>query len=111
MGGQIPNNLAQKLKRDGVKILGTSVENIDRAESRDKFSALCDTLGIDQPLWKAFHTVSEAEIFSDKVGYPCSCAQLRALGRGHERGPQSRGSGGVLGQGGQNFDRGARGHQ
>ncbi|MBI5421764.1 carbamoyl-phosphate synthase (glutamine-hydrolyzing) large subunit [Candidatus Peregrinibacteria bacterium] len=70
MGGQIPNNLAQKLKRDGVKILGTSVENIDRAESRDKFSALCDTLGIDQPLWKAFHTVAEAEAFSEKVGYP-----------------------------------------
>ncbi len=70
MGGQIPNNLAKKLKRDGVRILGTSVESIDTAESRDKFSALCDKLGIDQPLWKAFHTITEAEAFADKVGYP-----------------------------------------
>jgi len=52
MGGQIPNNLAMKLHRAGVKILGTSPESIDRAEDRHKFSRLCDSLAIDQPLWK-----------------------------------------------------------
>lgn len=70
MGGQIPNNLAKKLHRDGVKILGTPVKSIDTAESRDKFSALCDTLGIDQPKWKSFLSVAEAEAFAQKVGYP-----------------------------------------
>jgi carbamoyl-phosphate synthase large subunit len=53
MGGQIPNNLALQLHRAGVKVLGTSPENIDRAEDRRKFSALLDDLGIDQPQW--FH--------------------------------------------------------
>lgn len=70
MGGQIPNNLAVKLDREGVKIMGTSVENIDRAESRDKFSALLDELGVDQPLWKAFSNIDDAYKFAEKVGYP-----------------------------------------
>ena len=51
MGGQTPNNLALKLHQAGVKILGTAPSSIDRAEDRQKFSALCDRLGIDQPLW------------------------------------------------------------
>ena len=70
MGGQIPNNLANKLDDYKVKILGTSVKNIDRAESRDKFSALLDDLKVDQPLWKAFTKIEDAYKFSDKVGYP-----------------------------------------
>jgi len=70
MGGQIPNNLALKLDREGIRIMGTSVENIDRAESRDKFSALLDELGVDQPLWKAFTKISDAYKFAEKVGYP-----------------------------------------
>lgn len=70
MGGQIPNNLAVKLDKAGVKIMGTSVKNIDRAESRDKFSALLDDLGVDQPLWKAFTKIADAYKFADKVGYP-----------------------------------------
>jgi carbamoyl-phosphate synthase large subunit len=70
MGGQIPNNLATKLDAYNVKIMGTSVESIDRAESRDKFSALLDELGVDQPLWKAFTDIQEAYKFSEKVGYP-----------------------------------------
>ena len=52
MGGQIPNNLAMKLYRQGVPVLGTSPVNIDRAENRDKFSAMLDKLGIDQPAWR-----------------------------------------------------------
>lgn len=70
MGGQIPNNLAVKLDREGVRVMGTSVENIDRAESRDKFSTLLDELGVDQPLWKAFSNIADAYKFAEKVGYP-----------------------------------------
>ncbi len=70
MGGQIPNNLALRLAETGVKVMGTSVKDIDRAESRDKFSALLDKLGVDQPEWKAFTKVEDAFRFSDKVGYP-----------------------------------------
>jgi len=70
MGGQIPNNLALKLERAEIKIMGTNVKNIDRAESRDKFSALLDALKVDQPLWKAFTKIEDAYRFAEKVGYP-----------------------------------------
>lgn len=70
MGGQIPNNLALKLDKAGVKIMGTTVKDIDRAESRDKFSALLDELKIDQPLWRAFTKIPDAYKFAEKVGYP-----------------------------------------
>lgn len=70
MGGQIPNNLALKLEKAGVKIMGTSVKNIDRAESRDKFGELLDTLGVDQPEWRAFTKIEEAYRFAEQVGYP-----------------------------------------
>jgi len=70
MGGQIPNNLAVKLYDAGAVILGTSPSNIDRAEDRNKFSALLDTLGVDQPEWKDLTTVAEALVFAEKVGYP-----------------------------------------
>ncbi len=70
MGGQVPNNLALKLNREGVKILGTSPENIDRAENRHKFSSLMDELHIDQPVWEEVISVEEALAFAQKVGYP-----------------------------------------
>jgi carbamoyl-phosphate synthase large subunit len=70
MGGQIPNNLAMKLDRQKVKILGTSALNIDRAEDRHKFSKLCDSLDIDQPSWIEAKTIEEAEKFANKVSYP-----------------------------------------
>lgn len=70
MGGQIPNNLAVKLEKADIKIMGTNVVHIDRAESRDKFSALLDSLGVDQPLWKAFTKIEDAYKFAEKVGYP-----------------------------------------
>lgn len=69
-GGQIPNNLAPKLGEAKIPLLGTSAKNIDRAENRHKFSELCDALKIDQPEWKEFATLIEAEDFSEKVGYP-----------------------------------------
>lgn len=70
MGGQIPNSLALKLSRAGIPILGTTPENIDRAEDRHKFSSLLDTLEIDQPEWKEFSSFTEAQKFSKAVGYP-----------------------------------------
>ncbi|MBQ2878281.1 MAG: carbamoyl-phosphate synthase (glutamine-hydrolyzing) large subunit [Bacteroidaceae bacterium] len=70
VGGQIPNNLAMKLHRQSVPILGTSPLSIDRAENRHKFSAMLDQLGIDQPAWKELTSLEEMEAFVDKVGYP-----------------------------------------
>ena len=70
MGGQVPNNLAVKFQRHGLKILGTSAENIDRAEDRHKFSSLLDVLEIDQPEWKELLTLKEAKKFANEVQYP-----------------------------------------
>ncbi|CDN32460.1 Carbamoyl-phosphate synthase large chain [Mucinivorans hirudinis] len=70
VGGQIPNNLATKLDRAGVRLLGTSAENIDRAEDRHKFSTMCDTLSIDQPRWKELTEMDAIYKFADEVGFP-----------------------------------------
>ena len=70
VGGQIPNNLAMKLHRQSVPILGTSPLSIDRAENRHKFSAMLDQLGIDQPAWKELTSLEDMEAFVEKVGYP-----------------------------------------
>ena len=70
MGGQIPNNLATRLDSAGVNILGTSTESIDNAENRNKFSGLLDELEIDQPEWREFATIQEAEEFAEEVGFP-----------------------------------------
>ncbi len=70
MGGQIPNNLAMKLYRQGIPVLGTSPVNIDRAENRDKFSAMLDKLGIDQPAWRALTSFDDIKEFVEEVGFP-----------------------------------------
>lgn len=70
VGGQIPNNLAMKLYRQGVPVLGTSPVSIDRAENRSKFSAMLDQLGIDQPKWSALTSMEDVKAFIDEVGYP-----------------------------------------
>ncbi|NOU17408.1 MAG: carbamoyl-phosphate synthase (glutamine-hydrolyzing) large subunit [Bacteroidales bacterium] len=70
VGGQIPNNLAMRLYNAGIKILGTTPENIDRAEDRQKFSEMLDRLLIDQPRWKQLSTFDEVEKFVGEVGYP-----------------------------------------
>ena len=69
-GGQIPNNLAMKLYRQSVPILGTSPVSIDRAENRGKFSAMLDKLGIDQPRWSALTSMDDVKKFIEEVGYP-----------------------------------------
>jgi carbamoyl-phosphate synthase large subunit len=70
MGGQVPNNLALKLHRSQIPILGTSPVQIDNAEDRNKFSMILDRLQIDQPEWREFTDLNEAEKFADRVGYP-----------------------------------------
>jgi carbamoyl-phosphate synthase large subunit len=70
VGGQIPNNLAIKLYRRNVPILGTSPVDIDRAENRQKFSALLDELEVDQPRWSELTSVDDIFDFVDKVGFP-----------------------------------------
>jgi carbamoyl-phosphate synthase large subunit len=70
MGGQVPNNLALKLARKGVKIFGTDAKNIDRAEDRHKFSKLLDKLGVDQPKWQELHKIDQVKKFANDVGYP-----------------------------------------
>ncbi len=70
MGGQVPNNLAVKLHKAGIRIMGTSPEQIDNAENRHKFSNILDDLEIDQPEWKELTSLAEAKKFSASVGYP-----------------------------------------
>ncbi|MFC2322282.1 MAG: carbamoyl-phosphate synthase (glutamine-hydrolyzing) large subunit [Tannerella forsythia] len=70
VGGQIPNNLAMKLYRQQVPILGTSPVSIDRAENRHKFSAMLDTLGIDQPRWAELSSMDEIDAFIREAGFP-----------------------------------------
>jgi len=70
VGGQIPNNLAIRLHRQDVPILGTSPLSIDRAENRHKFSSMLDQLGVDQPAWKELSSLEDIYTFIGKVGYP-----------------------------------------
>ena len=70
VGGQTANNLTPYLAKYGVNIIGTSSEDVDRAEDREKFGKLLDSLNIRQPAWKKFTQVREAKEFADKVGYP-----------------------------------------
>ncbi|WP_288854229.1 carbamoyl-phosphate synthase (glutamine-hydrolyzing) large subunit [uncultured Bacteroides sp.] len=69
-GGQIPNNLALRLDAQKVPILGTSAKSIDNAEDRDKFSAMLDRIGVDQPEWRALTSLEDIDAFVDKVGFP-----------------------------------------
>ena len=69
-GGQIPNNLALRLDAQKVNILGTSAKSIDNAEDRDKFSAMLDRIGVDQPEWSALTSMEDINAFIEKVGFP-----------------------------------------
>ncbi|MGB9125215.1 MAG: carbamoyl-phosphate synthase (glutamine-hydrolyzing) large subunit, partial [Nitrosotalea sp.] len=70
VGGQTANNLTPKLAQNGIKIIGTSFEDIDRAENRSTFSKVLDDLNIRQPPWQAFSSLVDAKKFAVKVGYP-----------------------------------------
>ena len=69
-GGQIPNNLAMRLDSERLPILGTSAKSIDNAEDRDKFSAMCDRIGVDQPAWAALTSMDDINQFIEEVGFP-----------------------------------------
>lgn len=69
-GGQIPNNLALKLDEQGVNLLGTSAQSIDNAEDREKFSAMLNRIGVDQPEWSALTSMEDINEFVEKVGFP-----------------------------------------
>jgi carbamoyl-phosphate synthase large subunit len=70
VGGQIPNNLAMRLHNENVPIMGTSPLSIDRAENRHKFSAMLDTLHVDQPRWKELSSVEDIIEFTERIGFP-----------------------------------------
>jgi carbamoyl-phosphate synthase large subunit len=67
--GQLPQNIALRLKKTGLNVLGTDPEQIDRAEDRHKFSSVLDSIGVDQPEWTEVTTLNAAKEFADKVGY------------------------------------------
>ncbi|XP_025999670.1 carbamoyl-phosphate synthase [ammonia], mitochondrial isoform X1 [Astatotilapia calliptera] len=71
VGGQIPNNLAVPLHMSGVKILGTSPLQIDRAEERSVFSSILDDLEVAQAPWRALSSLEDAFAFANQMGYPC----------------------------------------
>lgn len=70
VGGQIPNNLATRLDAAGINILGTSAEKIDNAEDRNKFSAMLDRIGVDQPRWRELTSFADIDEFIEEVGFP-----------------------------------------
>ena len=70
VGGQLPQNIALKLKTAGAKVLGTAPEMIDSAEDRYKFSKILDSVGVDQPAWKELTSIDAARKFAEQVGYP-----------------------------------------
>jgi carbamoyl-phosphate synthase large subunit len=86
-GGQIPNNLAMKLHRMDVPILGTSPIKIDNAEDRQKFSQLLDEIGVDQPRWNELTTIEDIYKFVRRGWFPCANPPIVcAFGCSHERG-------------------------
>ena len=71
VGGQLPQNIALRLQEAGkANVLGTDPKDIDKAEDRQKFSEILDTIGVDQPTWKELTSVADAKKFADEVGYP-----------------------------------------
>jgi len=75
LAGQLPQNIALRLKQTGVNVLGTDPEQIDRAEDRHKFSSVLDSIGVDQPEWTEVTTLTAAKAFAEKVG----CVLLSSL--------------------------------
>ena len=84
-GGQIPNNLAMRLDGANVNILGTQAVDIDNAEDRNKFSSLCDSLGIDQPRWRELTSMEAIDEFVAEVGFPILASFICTLRCGNER--------------------------
>lgn len=71
--GQLPQNIALRLKKSGVNVLGTDPEKIDTAEDRHKFSSVLDSVGVDQPEWTEATSIEAAKEFANRVGCVSSC--------------------------------------
>ena len=69
-GGQIPNNLAMRLDDENINLLGTQAKYIDNAEDREKFSAMLNRIGVDQPEWSALTSMDDIQEFIKQVGFP-----------------------------------------
>ncbi len=89
VGGQIPNNLATRLDAQNINILGTTARSIDNAEDRNKFSAMLDRLGIDQPRWRELTSMDDINEFIDEVGFPVLVRRATCFQCGDERLSQS----------------------
>jgi carbamoyl-phosphate synthase large subunit len=71
VGGHLPQNIALRLQETGkANVLGTDPKDIDKAEDRQKFSKILDSIGVDQPAWEELTSVADAEHFAEQVGYP-----------------------------------------
>jgi carbamoyl-phosphate synthase large subunit len=79
-GGQTALNLARDLREEGIKILGTSLEEIDRAEDRKKFEKLLNDTKIAQPPGAAVTSVEEAAQVAARLGYPVLVRPSYVLG-------------------------------
>lgn len=79
-GGQIPNNLALRLDAQKINILGTSAKSIDNAEDREKFSAMLDRIGVDQPRWRELTSMDDIQEFVEEVGFRTCSSVLCAFG-------------------------------
>jgi len=83
VGGQLPQNIALRLQETGgAKILGTNPKDIDKAEDRQKFSEILDSIGVDQPAWKELTSVADAEAFADEVNFPVKIPFLFEIASG-----------------------------
>ena len=81
VGGQVAQNIALPLKQNGVRILGTDPDDIDRAEDRHKFSAMLDSIGVDQPSWRELNGLDDA------LQFAFDTAKVAIFGRGIGSGP------------------------
>ncbi|PVV05016.1 hypothetical protein BB560_000472 [Smittium megazygosporum] len=70
VGGQLPQNIALRLHKNNMKVIGTNPEKIDAAEDRHRFSQILDSINVDQPTWKELSSYEEAKAFAEQVGYP-----------------------------------------
>ncbi|PVU88147.1 hypothetical protein BB561_006006 [Smittium simulii] len=70
VGGQLPQNIALRVHKNGLKVIGTNPENIDSSEDRHRFSTILDSIGVDQPSWKELRSYDEAKEFAEEVGFP-----------------------------------------
>ena len=78
--GQLPQNIALRLKNSGINVLGTDPKQIDMAEDRHKFSSVLDSIGVDQPEWSEVSSLEAAKVFANKVSWVSCCIFIYIVG-------------------------------